>query len=500
MRSGKQLSLLLLTAVTICEAASKLRYIPKTELPSENGWISLDQKTEFLPATTTNENVRAAARHLATSSGMSPYDSQPFANGVADYSSYQQAWRMLGFMIDCDVVNSGEGNSADRRNGRTVTAEGCQRYVVWAAYVDEAYEGGGIGEYQFWNQANQEWDTTPCNYGGNNKNNNNNNKNNNNNNSGEKRCAKMDCHLEDTHWTMLGFFKHKSYNDWFGQLFKHEGYCIWDSDQYSFMKNAKGAWPGGCTQSDKYIGNDESKPLYYDLKPTSGGGITVGLYTDTKCVKEYSSKGSTDAYTIESVLGNFLMNNRGGHSHDNNDNQQQSDLSLSEAMSMWDEYFSIYKICQPCVAHDLDNVGYNGGDKGSAYGTYTYGNDDYYSYYNKGADFDCYDDAGYTNVNQCMKFMAKTYMETATYRDLALAKTQNTFVDNPVHSYYSYTSISESSKPTAKVERAKGVFITCCFFIISSIVLAFGMYSISKVRKEMRDSAQFSMSNPLVMS
>jgi hypothetical protein len=26
------------------------------------------------------------------------------------------------------------------------------------------------------------------------------------------------------------------------------------------------------------------------------------------------------------------------------------------------------------------------------------------------------------------------------------------------------------------------------------------MYSISKVRKEMRDSAQFSMSNPLVMS
>ena len=273
------------------------------------------------------------------------------------------------------------------------------RTSILVQYVDEAYEGGGIGEYQFWNQANQEWDTTPCNYGSYN-NNNNNNKNNNNNNSGEKRCAKMDCHLEDTHWTMLGFFKHMSYNDWFGQLFKHEGYCIWDSDQYSFMKNAKGAWPGGCTQSDKYIGNDESKPIYYDLKPTSGGGITVGLYTDTKCVKEYSSKGSTDAYTIESVLGNFLMNNRGGHSHDNNDNQQQSDLSLSEAMSMWDEYFSIYKICQPCVAHDLDNVGYNGGDKGSAYGTYTYGNDDYYSYYNKGADFDCYDDAGYTNVNQ----------------------------------------------------------------------------------------------------
>ena len=151
------------------------------------------------------------------------------------------------------------------------------------------------------------------------------------------------------------------------------------------------------------------QPIYYDLKPTSGGMITVGLYTDTRCVQEYQSHGSHDTITAENVLGNILLNNRGGggKSRDNNNNNNNySNYTLTEALTMWDSAFDAFTICQPCVAYDLDNVGYNTNDdvsKGSAYNTYRYGyTDDYFQYYysNKGADFDCYDDAGYTNVNQ----------------------------------------------------------------------------------------------------
>lgn len=80
-----------------------------------------------------------------------PYSVQPFIEGMGGYDEYQQAWRLLGFVIDCneiiyddDYVESG-GHSGDQG---TLTEDGCARYVMWAAYVDTEYEGGGIGEYQ----------------------------------------------------------------------------------------------------------------------------------------------------------------------------------------------------------------------------------------------------------------------------------------------------------------------------------------------------------------
>jgi hypothetical protein len=71
-------------------------------------------------------------------------------------------------------------------------------------YVDLEYEGGGIGEYSYWDMDRKSWDRTTCDY------------------TGSSRCAKMDCHLDNTHWSLLGFFKHRNYDDWMEQLFKHE--------------------------------------------------------------------------------------------------------------------------------------------------------------------------------------------------------------------------------------------------------------------------------------
>lgn len=80
-------------------------------------------------------------------------------------------------------------------------------------YVDLDYSGGGIGEYQFYDRQNHRWDATSC--------------------KSEKngRCARMDCHLKDTHFKLLGFFKEPNYHEWMEQLFKHQGVCLWTNEE-----------------------------------------------------------------------------------------------------------------------------------------------------------------------------------------------------------------------------------------------------------------------------
>jgi hypothetical protein len=266
-------------------------------------------------------------------------------------------------------------------------------------YVDLDYQGGGIGEYQFWDADSKKWDTSACDYTAKTSG------------SSSGRCAKMDCHLEDTHWSLLGFFKHAGYDDWMEQLFKHEGICVWSDEEYSFMKNARKTWPQGCTVSSTVTSSGD--PIYYDIKPIHGGGITLGLYTDTRCVKEYQSSGKNDPINVENVIGNLLVNGGSNdHSGDKNNNNNAASstyTTLAASLQAWDDAFSIWKQCQPCVAYDRHNYGYGTSDssyRGSSYGKYRYGYDDdyawsnYYSSKYSGSDFDCYDDADYTNVNQ----------------------------------------------------------------------------------------------------
>jgi hypothetical protein len=63
------------------------------------------------------------------------YNSQPFVEGVSDYDEYQQAWRLLGFMIDCDAVGDDDVDSHDNKNnnGGQRSADGCGRFLIWAA-------------------------------------------------------------------------------------------------------------------------------------------------------------------------------------------------------------------------------------------------------------------------------------------------------------------------------------------------------------------------------
>lgn len=126
-------------------------------------WTSLNPTMEYLPAASVRRR-----RHLEEAEGNNgaaaaanlqyyyedlrdqleedpslllnnPYRVQPFTSGVNDYDEYQQAWRMLGFMIDCDVRDGDEwsdgaqqSHSRDDGDG-SVSSDGCARFILWAA-------------------------------------------------------------------------------------------------------------------------------------------------------------------------------------------------------------------------------------------------------------------------------------------------------------------------------------------------------------------------------
>lgn len=153
-------------------------FIRKGDLP-ETGtqWVSLHEAVEFLPASTDMMKSESLMNWLGDVAGVSgsataphtfgtgqlnraarqrklddedededqaetdknrennpQYRVQPFVEGVSDYDEYQQAWRLLGFMIDCDgtYMNADDdgGSGSEDEND---TGSGCARYVIWAA-------------------------------------------------------------------------------------------------------------------------------------------------------------------------------------------------------------------------------------------------------------------------------------------------------------------------------------------------------------------------------
>lgn len=427
------------------------------DLPIENAkgkWKSLNKDVEFIPADGLDPRVvhrfleqgdyysaaeEEEEEEYGGMSGMEQvYDVEPFAYGVDEYDEYQQAWRHMGFIVDCypmvddDYYQNGGSGSGDQG-----TEDACARYVLWAAYVDLEYEGGGIGEYQYFNLTDSSWDSTACDY------------------SGSDRCAKMDCHQENTHFSLLGFFKHKSYDDWMEQLFKHEGFCVWNDEEYAFMSDAREAWPQGCI--DSYTTADDGTEIYYDIKPVQGGDIEVGLYKDTQCIREYTPTGNNDPITVENILGNFFLNNGDG----SGDNYYDfSSDTLEESMSRWNSAFEKFRICQPCVAYDLSNI------DGSKY----YDDDG-----GGGGDmFDCYDDADYTNVNQCMKFMAKTTMNTATFRDMSLGRYQGTLTATQMNGYSGSKNWRREAFSNA---------LTYLFLCVALVIFVYGSVYFYKAKK-----------------
>jgi hypothetical protein len=207
-------------------------------------------------------------------------------------------------------------------------------------------------------------------------------------------------------WELMGYFKEPEYTEWFEQLFKHEGYCVWQGDEYEFMYENYNAWPEGCEETEYYLGDGTA--LYYDTKAEANGTMTYGLYTDARCSVDYVG----DEVTMEQVLF-------GGGEHGGGD-----ELLSAQYLKYWNEAMEIYRVCQPCRAYAL-HEGYGGerrrrqlAEQGGQKKRRLEDNDP-----NNGL-FQCDDAAGYTNVNQCMKFRSKTDMYYATADEIMEAAFQ----------------------------------------------------------------------------
>jgi hypothetical protein len=212
-------------------------------------------------------------------------------------------------------------------------------------YIDTEYAGNGVGEYSYYDRQNDVWVDSACEY------------------ADSTRCVKMDCHLADTNFKLLGFFKEPYWDEWMEQLFKHEGVCLWDDDEYEMMQTDRETWPYGCTATE-YTDESSGKTLYYDLKPEQYGEVSIGLYTDTSCIVEY-----TGLYTAENVV---------------------SDLPCEEDLAAWNDAFDVFKICQPCKAYPFTTI----------LSMYDYNSSSSYGTRKLDDGLNCNDDAGYTNVNQ----------------------------------------------------------------------------------------------------
>jgi hypothetical protein len=97
-------------------------------------WISLSEQVEFLPLMGSNgrpeaQTSRRDNQFFSSSSSTANLDSlETF------YDPYSQAWRYLGFYIDCNTNN----NNNDRDHHRALGGEDnnqakCRRYLLWAA-------------------------------------------------------------------------------------------------------------------------------------------------------------------------------------------------------------------------------------------------------------------------------------------------------------------------------------------------------------------------------
>jgi len=324
------------------------------------------------------------------------------------YDGYQQAWRYLGHLVKCgypsdryygdgshshsDHSGSGSGDKERKLSGsgddnRYRGNNYCQRYLIWAAYVDLNYEGGGTGEYYYYDPYSESWDYSACEIHGN------------------GRCAPMDCHLQNTStWTLMGVYKEAEYfgNDaFFEQLFKHEGYCLWnDYDLYEFMSDARqGAWPEGCVSTGQSTRNayGDYVYLYLDLKPTFNGNMSYGLYEDSICRTEYFG----DQISVDSIA-------------------KSMGLLYGEYIDTWNQGLEVYKVCQPCKNYNLQNV--------SNYRNRRLDDFDANNDPNEGY-FMCTDIADWTNVNQCMKYRTHAQLEVASWEDLVVATEQGGILD-----------------------------------------------------------------------
>lgn len=309
---------------------------------------------------------------------------------------------------------------------------------MYKQYIDQSYEGGTIGEYQFYNISTKEWNKSTCRTG---------------------RCARMDCHEPNTHFKLLGVFKENDgLYDFAEQLFNHQGYCVWNNTAYEFMSEYRESWPSTCKSVYFYDDDGKYNKAYLNMHPQAFGYFTYGLYEDNTCTT-LSSK-----YDASTYFRYYY-----GQNGYNDEELEEKVAGFEYNQQLMNEYMNEYKICQPCRAYSKYENYANDDDDGS-------GSNDNEDHSDEGGGyaeqwgFNCYDDAGYKNCNQCYKFQTKTDMEAADTYDLATASKQGSILEIKVNGK-TYGSGGYRPESPSSYDSTKVYFLYCSIFITSAIAV-----------------------------
>ena len=332
------------------------------------------------------------------------YELQDLADPSQYYDAWAQAYRMLGAYIHCDDKNN---NWAYYNNNNKNNGQGCQRWIVWAAYVNPNYQGNGINEYVAnqsddyysqgyynaggvssggqYNQANGQYNSQNNGYynkngynnnGYNSNSNNNNNKNKNNNynknNKNNQPISLLDCHDAGTEWKLLGVYRAVFY-DYFEQISKHLWY--YTSSEYSIATNGLDYMGDGECED---AGNDRyGNYVYKAPRPVEGGSIEIGLYMDADCTVLYNEDDETNADNIGGNYGGNYYNNKKNNNNNNKNknynygyddyygyqNGGQSSTNVQEyTLTLFNEVFEEFKYCTLCLDYPSYQDGYFNGD------------------------------------------------------------------------------------------------------------------------------------------
>lgn len=237
---------------------------------------------------------------------------------------------MLGGFIDCSFAK--EGGSHDNGGGQDGK---CSRWMMWAAYYNPNYQGGGRDEYFNYNTKN--------------------------NGASEEAVSSLDCHSPNTEWVLIGVYRQEFYQ-FIEQISKH----LWAIDDYeyavalaslSYMTDGD-CWGAGYSNNGDY--------LYAGTQPVYGGNFRMSLYNDDKCIYPDSTSGMT-----YDDFGFYTDLNLGSK-----DDGSLTDDTLSQLYQYWknaQEYtlelvnavYSEYKYCTLCMDYPTYQDGYFIGDTGT---------------------------------------------------------------------------------------------------------------------------------------
>jgi len=304
---------------TVTTLISSVLPLMGTSAANSGDWVQLTPNIEFQskvdPFTNNPQMTRAknmAIERMLSSQKQSYASFDSYDIGMEDlnqdWDDGQLAWHLLGFYVDCSSGDGGDNHrrelQEDHNDEGGDNAKNCKRNVLYAVYVDPNYEGGGVGEYEFYDQSSGQY---KC-YSGN--------------------CrAKLDCHSSGTtSWKLMGIFKIDNIsqgNGWMEQLFKHAGVCYWGEDNYEFASAMREKLPDVCKQTDYQV---NGKSLYMDVNPVQNAYMSLALYTDDSCTSLYTGSN----YDVYAAAGTSSSN-----------------------MAKFNTLLNGYKICQPCIAYDL---------------------------------------------------------------------------------------------------------------------------------------------------